>query len=1513
MTDLAVLGFSIEAGAAIAQLKTLDTALADTGKAGEAAAAKVKTATGEMGGAMRRGLSANTEERARQAIIERRDMQEQVLRWRAAATEKLSILQQSSAAEAAIHAAAKHAAIQEIIPATDLALTDSAYAAALEAQNASIRANKLARVERMTVIESESAVITNASQISLSALKTEALITDFMKKNNLSRAEAVSSLTAYDGAMSRNIVAHEAALAAEQATANMFSTVSKDAWKAQSDYEKYVISMQLGSAKIAEADAKQIQGMGVKQTAAEIINANTAASATKAQQATIDSYDKVGAKIRTLQADLAVLQSAGNVPGAASAINAINLELKALGNTNVQVRGLSLSVREFFVMIREISRGDMTRLAGSFSIFSNATGLLAKMLTPVGLMLTATAGAALAFGAALVAGAKEQENMNKALALTNNFAGQSATSMRAIAEEVSRTSHITDGAAKTMATAFAASGQIGTGAFENVMKATAQYSRVSGETAAKATGYMLKIFSDPTKGAEELNKTMHFLSSVELDRIHVLQLTGHETEANNLLADLTNKHLESQKIVLSNATRAWEEIKNAASNAWNAMKVVAQGSDLEDRIKNAQKSLERAWAGGTDSGWFGKGNKESVDLYRNALVAAFAEQEKLSTGVATQAAKDEKNAYDNETMAIARNGSELQRMYELRLKYARETGASANDLLKIAPPTDAAIRAEAAQKARVELDKNTNTLLAAQAKEAFAIERNDLKNHLEIMSSLRDNEKISHEAWLRDKLAATAAFDEKEIASLDAELNALVKQGKSKYAEATAIAGQIAKKNDDIYTAQLLASGEMDKARNQDAKKQMDDIIKPLDVEIAKREELRAVIKEQQSGGGVTTEIARIRDVALAKEESATIRSSIESLKTLKASHAEYSDEIDLVIAKRGKQAADLDAVQNKQIDDWNKAVKDAFMSMDKGWQAFIDKARLTLKDGLLSYIYENFIKNPIVIPLLTTVSGTGTAGAAGLGGGGGAAGTGGGGVGGWMAAGKSLWDTASQGIGGGFTAASSTIGTTLSNLGLVSQEFGTGMGLAVSEAKAAVAAYTELAASAQAAGDTALAAQYANSAAGLQSGAAAGGLTSTLGAAGAGIGIGSMIGGNKTVIGLDATSASAIGAGIGAFWGPPGAFLGGVAGGLIDAMFGSGPMQYGPSKIQGSFSKKGFAGQNAQSWSQEGGWFGGGGSGTNYSALSQGQQSMLNGIVGTSTQLFNSLIFNVGEAQRSTSKWVYSINQAITSQSDLTAVTQDAAGSMGRQLAPELVAFTRAGETTYEAMVRLNDTFRITNQIATLAGKDMTMAFGSVGFASAAARDQLVTLMGGNTAASSAMQTFYTTFYTDTQRRQLQMASLTKSINDLGITAIPQTNEQFKQLVNSQNLATNSGQLMYASLIALSPAFNEVTKLTNSLAASLGSASVELYATKVAFDIYSGQTVAGSAPPPGMYSSPAYGTPAAMAVTPAGNAADTVQAVNVLRAELNAGMISLAKFTSETATLLRRWNLNGMPPTAIV
>jgi hypothetical protein len=161
--------------------------------------------------------------------------------------------------------------------------------------------------------------------------------------------------------------------------------------------------------------------------------------------------------------------------------------------------------------------------------------------------------------------------------------------------------------------------------------------------------------------------------------------------------------------------------------------------------------------------------------------------------------------------------------------------------------------------------------------------------------------------------------------------------------------------------------------------------------------------------------------------------------------------------------------------------------------------------------------------------------------------------------------------------------------------------------------------------------------------------------------------------------------------------------------------------------------------------------------------------------------------------------------------------------LIPNIATFAQTGETASATLQRLAGEFQSVNAVFQMIGVDGTKAFGTLGNASIEARARLIALAGGVDALATQTTFFAQNFLTEAE----QMAPVQKAVADqlaaLGYAGV-KTSDQFKgavmDLVNGGGLTTEAGARTYAALLALAPAFAQVTSYTEQIAAAQVSAA---------------------------------------------------------------------------------------------
>jgi hypothetical protein len=117
-----------------------------------------------------------------------------------------------------------------------------------------------------------------------------------------------------------------------------------------------------------------------------------------------------------------------------------------------------------------------------------------------------------------------------------------------------------------------------------------------------------------------------------------------------------------------------------------------------------------------------------------------------------------------------------------------------------------------------------------------------------------------------------------------------------------------------------------------------------------------------------------------------------------------------------------------------------------------------------------------------------------------------------------------------------------------------------------------------------------------------------------------------------------------------------------------------------------------------------------------------------------------------------------------------------------------------------------LVDQIGVFQGQlsAMKLAIGSLGSASDEALASIIANVGGIQQFSSAVDAYYQNFFTETERLAFSTSQLSEQFSKLGVT-MPETREDFRDLVESIDTTSEAGQKLYSSLLGLSSSFASV------------------------------------------------------------------------------------------------------------
>lgn len=526
--------------------------------------------------------------------------------------------------------------------------------------------------------------------------------------------------------------------------------------------------------------------VGLKETASASIELSNAT------QRVLDRYDPLGTKLRSLQSEMATLRKemgGSTSEGALKAFAGLETDIAktkemmvaagvAMEGTGKNAAGLGLNSqyarRELMELGKEALTGNFSRMPQTFGSLVAHSNLLAAAMSPIGLVVLGAAASAGVLAAAFYQGSKEAEAMTRALDMTGNISGQTVSSMHGLAAATANMSNLTVGSTKEMELAFVKTGQIGAGALAQVMEASAKYADQTGMDAAKASEHLIKIFKDPTKGAEELNSSMHFLTVAQLAHIEALQssfdVTGAQEEAARLLREELDKHPPVLGFIeekLISGKKLWSEYWGAA------IRKISGNETFEDKLAQANRRVNTAT---------NPHDRQMSEVERFWLIKA---NEKEMNQATESSVEKEMNKQDHLAMAYAKTHSEISKGIELRnrlsgLQDAAERQPSGSQERSILDDAIRKTQEEISKIGKTKTDRTADQITRAQlGLDVDAIRKSGVEsadafsNADKVLKALRDSSLVSEADYYTSKHGLLEASGRSQESALQQEIDRL--------------------------------------------------------------------------------------------------------------------------------------------------------------------------------------------------------------------------------------------------------------------------------------------------------------------------------------------------------------------------------------------------------------------------------------------------------------------------------------------------------------------------------------------------------------------------------------------------------------------------------------------------------------------------------------------------------------------------------------------------------------------
>lgn len=220
---------------------------------------------------------------------------------------------------------------------------------------------------------------------------------------------------------------------------------------------------------------------------------------------------------------------------------------------------------------------------------------LRGIITPTRLALGGLAAAAIAVSVAYVKGQAERDKFNESIFMTGNYAGATTAQLQNMAKETAKAAGGTVASAAAAIAQLNGFGSMGQSQIRMATEAAIALEQATGQSIDKTIDQFKRLATDPLKAIVALNENYHFLTAEVYNQIAALEEQGQTQAAAKLATEEYSKAVKSRTDEISEnlgyLQSGWNNIKDAASNAWDAMLGIGR-EDPAKRLAAARAILQ---------------------------------------------------------------------------------------------------------------------------------------------------------------------------------------------------------------------------------------------------------------------------------------------------------------------------------------------------------------------------------------------------------------------------------------------------------------------------------------------------------------------------------------------------------------------------------------------------------------------------------------------------------------------------------------------------------------------------------------------------------------------------------------------------------------------------------------------------------------------------------------------------------------------------------------------------------
>ncbi|EIW8591201.1 phage tail length tape measure family protein [Raoultella planticola] len=308
------------------------------------------------------------------------------------------------------------------------------------------------------------------------------------------------------------------------------------------------------------------------------------------------------------------------------------------------------------------------QIKDSFGGIGNTFKALTTLITPARIAMGGLVGIVAAAGIAAVSAMNDQDEFNRSIQKTGNYAGVTSGELEQMAQQGGQLrgnySQVRD-----ILNGLVSSGRFTGETLTSVAQAATLMAELSGQSADEVVSSFLKMNDGVTSWAANTTQQYHFLDLETYQRIQSLEDQGRKEEAIEVASQAFKKaseeRLRTMEQQLNRAARAWNNVKIAATGAWESFKDKAGGAlgldapadELTNKIKELEAKIAAAGSD-TEVAMQPREYQESVKQYKADLAALKEKQQAEEKAIAAEAKRKQTDA---ESIAAA---EKLQKLWK---------------------------------------------------------------------------------------------------------------------------------------------------------------------------------------------------------------------------------------------------------------------------------------------------------------------------------------------------------------------------------------------------------------------------------------------------------------------------------------------------------------------------------------------------------------------------------------------------------------------------------------------------------------------------------------------------------------------------------------------------------------------------------------------------------------------------------------------------------------------------------